>query len=77
MWSPDRHDNFADSVALRNNGIFIGIILSFSAVMYYFFYPERVATPRSYPHGGLYKALGGSEEDKEIYAVRIFHTLAI
>lgn len=31
--------------------------------------PERKSTPRSYPYGGLYKALGASEEDKEVYQV--------
>lgn len=71
MWSPDRHDNFKNSVALRNNLIFIALISTFSAAMYYFFYPERKAAPRSYPYGGLYKALGGTEETKEIYGVSI------
>ncbi|KAF5121331.1 hypothetical protein DV495_000914 [Geotrichum candidum] len=69
LWSPDRFDAYPDSVAIRNNLIFIALISGFSFTCWYFFYPERVAAPRSYPYGGLYKALGGSEEDKEVYQV--------
>lgn len=77
MWSPDRYDAVPDSVAIRNNVIFFALIAGFSATMYYFFYPERVATPRSYPHGGLYKALGGTEETKEIYGVSNYREACI
>ncbi|CDO52354.1 NIAM subunit of mitochondrial NADH:ubiquinone oxidoreductase (complex I), putative [Geotrichum candidum] len=71
LWSPDRFDAYPDSVAIRNNLIFIALISGFSFTCWYFFYPERVAAPRSYPYGGLYKALGGSEEDKEVYQARV------
>ncbi|KAF5101389.1 hypothetical protein D0Z00_000868 [Geotrichum galactomycetum] len=69
LWSPDRFDLYPNSLAIRNNLIFIALISGFSFTCWYFFYPERVAAPRSYPHGGLYKALGGTEEDKEVFQV--------
>ena len=70
VWSPDRFDLASDATAVRYNLYFIGGVLTFFGVIYLFFYPERPAVKRNYPYGGLYKALGGTEEDKQLYQVR-------
>lgn len=67
-WSPDRFDLVPDSTAVKNNLYFATGVVSFLGLIYFFFYPERPAIKRDYPHGGLYKALGGTEETKDVFA---------
>lgn len=71
VWSPDRFDEVSNWVAIRNNIIFFSGILAFSGFCYYYLYPERKAVPRSYPYGGLYKALGASEDEKEVFQANV------
>lgn len=71
VWSPDRFDQVSDNVALKNTSVTIGLFAAFSALVYMFStHDEKPAAPREYPHEGLYKALGGDEETKEIYQAR-------
>lgn len=71
VWSPDRFDTYSNQLAVRNTILFFSAVAAFSGFCYYYLYPERPAAPRSYPHGGLYKALGASEEEKEVYQARV------
>lgn len=75
MWSPDYYQPVSDATGLKYNAVFFGGIGIFAATLYYFFYPEKPAMPRNYPHGGLAQALGASgEEDAPLYAARIDKT---
>jgi NADH dehydrogenase (ubiquinone) 1 beta subcomplex subunit 8 len=70
MWSPHYYDQVSDMTALKWQGIFFGTVGAFSALVYFFFYPERNATPRSFPDG-LAKDLGArNEEDAHLYRIR-------
>lgn len=71
VWSPDRFDMISDKVALRNLGIAALLFGGFSLVVYLFVDHESPAIKRTYPHEGLYKALGGTEKDKQVYQVSI------
>ena len=69
VWSPDHFDRLPDSKAYKYNGIFLGIIGVFSFWCWYTL-EEPQFVRRQYPFDGLNKALGGSEETKEIFQAR-------
>lgn len=69
VWSPDRFDEVSDSVALRNTAITITAFAAFSMFIYYCTSHESPAVRRQYPHEGIYKALGGTEETKSVFQV--------
>lgn len=72
MWSPDYYQTVSDKNALITNGFFFGGIAAFAATLYLFFYPEKPAVPRNYPHGGLAKSLGATNDEEAKYlAARI------
>ncbi|KAG7858709.1 hypothetical protein KL939_002831 [Ogataea angusta] len=72
MWSPDFINPVSDSTAIANFlGWFAGLGSFATAIWFFDLWPERPATPRSYPHGGLYKDLGGKEGEEELYRARI------
>ncbi|VVT55180.1 uncharacterized protein SAPINGB_P004467 [Magnusiomyces paraingens] len=71
VWSPDRFDQYSNKTAIIGNVIFFSAVAAFAGFCYVYLYPEPIATRRSYPYGGLYKALGASEEDKEVYQARV------
>ncbi|EGV65173.1 hypothetical protein PSN45_005262 [Yamadazyma tenuis] len=72
MWSPDYFQPVSDKTALKHNGVFFGLFISFGAVIAYFqLNPEKPAMPRSFPGNGLAKSLGsGSDEDDGFYQVK-------
>lgn len=72
MWSPDYYQFVSDKTALKHNAVFFSAILAFGAAIYYFeLSPEKPAMPRSFPHGGLAKALGsGADKDDFFYRVK-------
>ncbi|CDR42870.1 CYFA0S10e03290g1_1 [Cyberlindnera fabianii] len=71
LWSPHYYDTVSDAKALQLQFIFFGAVGAFSAIMYYFFYPERNAVPRDYPDG-LARDFGArNEEEGNLYGVRI------
>ncbi|GMM38855.1 hypothetical protein DASC09_061940 [Saccharomycopsis crataegensis] len=75
MWSPDYYQPVSDLTALKYNGIFFGSLITIGTVLYFFFYPEKPAVPRNYPHGGLAKALGaGNEEEAKFLHARVDKT---
>jgi NADH dehydrogenase (ubiquinone) 1 beta subcomplex subunit 8 len=71
IWSPDRFDVKSDKTAVKYNLFVATGVVGFFGFLYYFAYPEPPAARREYPYGGLYKELGGTDETKELYAVRI------
>lgn len=72
MWSPDYYQFVSDKTALKQNGIFFGVVLGFGALIAYFqLNPEKPAMPRSFPYNGLAKDLGsGADKDDYFYKVR-------
>lgn len=71
VWSPDRYDFVSNETAVRWFGYAVAGFVGFSLFCYNFVNHEAPAVRRSYPHEGLYKALGGTEEDKEVYQARV------
>ena len=49
-------------------GTFVATVFSLCGAVY-MFYPDKVAVPRTYPHGGLEKALGGPKVWKVGFAL--------
>ncbi|CAN6672508.1 hypothetical protein TRVA0_046S00760 [Trichomonascus vanleenenianus] len=70
VWSPDRFDQVSDSTALKWVGWTVLAFAGLSAFVYAFVDHESPAVRRNYPHEGLYKALGGTEETKQVYQAR-------
>lgn len=69
VWSPDHFDRLPDSKAWGYNGIFFGLVGAFSVLCWYM-WEEPQFVRREYPFGGLYKQLGGSDENKELFEAR-------
>lgn len=75
LWSPEYYDTVSDGTAVRWVSYFFLSIAGLFGVCYTFFYPERRAVPRNYPHDGLSRALGArTPEEAEYLGARVDKT---
>jgi len=65
MWTPDPPTIASPSSALRQFAVAIMGFVAFG-VFVHFTTPDRVSTPRDYPHDGLVAELGGIEKNKAL-----------
>lgn len=71
IWSPDRYDIVDNRTAVKYIFMAAAAIGGFIGLIYFTVGHESPAVRRSYPQEGLYKALGGTEETKEVYGARV------
>jgi NADH dehydrogenase (ubiquinone) 1 beta subcomplex subunit 8 len=71
IWSPDRFDIVSDKTAFKYFMTAVGAFGAFITVLYVTADHESPAVRRQYPFDGLNKALGGTEETKEVYQARV------
>ncbi|GME82134.1 unnamed protein product [Ambrosiozyma monospora] len=68
LWSPDYFDHVTNKKAVQGFFTFFGGLALFAGIIYVFeLYPDRPNMPRSYPHEGLYRDLGGREGEQKLY----------
>ncbi|CAK9439610.1 uncharacterized protein LODBEIA_P37100 [Lodderomyces beijingensis] len=68
VWSPDYYDFVSNKEALKQNGIFFGLIAGVAAIVAYLqLNPEKPAMIRSYPFNGLANELGATSEDNAAF----------
>lgn len=57
-FSPEEYTWVTPGKGALQIGVFVATVFSFMGVVY-MFYPDKPAVPRTFPHAGLEKALGG------------------
>jgi len=57
-FSPEEYTWITPGKGAAQIGVFVATVFSFMGVVY-MFYPDKPSVPRTFPHGGLEKALGG------------------